>query len=355
MSTTFEADHGSALASIIAEAIQKGPVDPIFNNCCGEERLWFGPEGSQYGLHFRSSVQTFDNYSVPLGMNLQGYNVLACDSDALLIRGRLRLQNSVGTWFDFEVERTIRIVTSRSYMIGLGEHIKFIGFQSESRITDPSPRQIFFEAGMSRSWAQGLHPCRGGAVVVVLFREGVDREWEPPVRRDYFKDLGGDLPADRWSTNKRRVIFKVNGEFRLKPGVSARRALNRIGASNPQGGTVVIHDFDWCSELNYLAPHWADPTPEELAHGEVPSAYTGGSDESGKRTGDFYQLETLSSAIPLVAGESFVHRNRVLQLPGTRDAVNSLSPTFLHTTFEEAAGVLERSANEVEPEIPMLV
>jgi hypothetical protein len=51
LSSTFEAASGESLGWIGEEAIQSGPADPVFNNF-GGDRLWFGPEGSQFGLLF---------------------------------------------------------------------------------------------------------------------------------------------------------------------------------------------------------------------------------------------------------------------------------------------------------------
>ena len=75
LSSTFEASSGESLGWIGVEAIQSGPADPVFNNFGGEDRLWFGPEGSQFGLHFSSKEQTFSHYRVQYGMSSQPYDI----------------------------------------------------------------------------------------------------------------------------------------------------------------------------------------------------------------------------------------------------------------------------------------
>ena len=198
MTTTFDTDRGMALGWIGADAIQKGPGDPVFNNYGGEERPWFGPEGSQFGLHFRSRTQVFENYRVQAGMSWQPYLTVHRTAESVLMRARIHLQNLAGTRFDLNVERLIRIMEYCPYTAGLvGDRIDFVGFQSETSVRNMDRNPILPETGLICCWTPGLHPHQNGSVVVLPLREGSESDLGPPIRQDYFKDLclGGELPA----------------------------------------------------------------------------------------------------------------------------------------------------------------
>ena len=357
MTTAFDGDDGSALGWIGTEAIQNGPADPVFNNYGGEERLWFGPEGSQFGLHFGSAAQCFENYRVQDGMSRQPYQVLHRTSTSLVMGARIQLRNAAGTRFDLQVERSIRVLDWIPYTTVAPGRIEFAGFVSESRVTNVDRLPIRPETGMLCAWTPGLHPFHAGTVVVLPFRAGDINELGPSIRQDYVKDLclGSVLSPECWSEKVDRALFRADGGFRLKAGVSARRAVNRIGAINPGDGALVIQDFDLYPELPYVAPYWRRLTDEELSEGEAASTYIDGPDANGNRAGDFYELESLSPAMPLSPGESFVHRNRVCHLRGDREALNLVSQRFLRTTFDEAEELLRHSPAQAESLTPVLV
>jgi len=43
MGTSLTGDSGTILGWVNKVAIERGPVDPVFNNYGGEERFWFAP------------------------------------------------------------------------------------------------------------------------------------------------------------------------------------------------------------------------------------------------------------------------------------------------------------------------
>ena len=57
MGCTASGNSGPVLGWINTLAIKKGPVDPVFNNYGGEERLWLSPEGGQFSLWFKPGAK----------------------------------------------------------------------------------------------------------------------------------------------------------------------------------------------------------------------------------------------------------------------------------------------------------
>ena len=341
MTTTFDAAQGEALGWIGVEVIRHGYVDPVFTNYGGEERLWFGPEGSQFGLHFTSKDQSLSHYKVQPGMNSQRYEVARSspEGDFVVMKARIQLQNLAGTKFDLDVERTVRIVEYCPYTAGFGDHLDFAGFESESMVTNVSHEPIRSETGLLCCWTPGQHPSRPRSVVVVPFQPGDNEALGEPIRSDYFRQMciGGALPAGRLWLGTDHALMRADNRYRVKIGVGPKRATNRLGSIDLDTAELVINDFDLYPEMPYVAPYWRELTPAELTNGEAVSVYVDGPDEKGVRGGNFHELEGLSPAMPLKSGESFVHRNRVFHVRGSRSALDGVARRFLRTDSAEIA------------------
>jgi hypothetical protein len=343
MSCAFDALRGDTLGWIGVEAIQRGAVDPVFNNFGGEERIWFGPEGSQFGLHFADETQSFAAYRVQPAMSSQPYTVLrqSQQRDFLVMCSRIELSNLQGTSFILNVERTIRLVEVSPYHLGVDGSVETIGFQSETLITNIGPRSIGRQTGFLSCWTPGTHPNGSGRFVIMPFRASGSHEKGDPVLRDYFKNfcLGGRFPAERWRVGRDHAVLKSDGVCRVKVSLGPKRALNRIGSISVDGTELAINDFDLYPELPYVAAFWREISPEEALQGEAVSSYIDGPDEKGNRAGDFYELETLSPALQLKPGESFVHRNRVVHLRGACEDIDEIAKRFLNVSTQHIVAV----------------
>ena len=219
MSSTFDAAVGDALGWISVDTIRAGRVDPVFTNYGGEERLWFGPEGSQFGLNFASKDMTLSHYRVQPGMNSQPYTVakVSSEEDFVVMETQIKLQNLAGTQFDIEVERTVKILNYCPYTVGLPPQAEFVGFQTETLIKNVSPVPIRSETGLLSCWTIGQHPGGPRRMVVIPFRPGPDNElhisflnpaWEPSDVRHHLYSCGYERDEDalevetQWVRNK---------------------------------------------------------------------------------------------------------------------------------------------------------
>jgi len=341
ITSTFEAASGEALGWIGVDAIQSGPVDSVFNNFGGEDRLWFGPEGSQFGLHFTNKEQTFSHYRVQHGMSSQAYNIaqVSPGNDFVVMKASIQLQNLAGTQFDIEVERTARIVDYCPYTVGIPGPVEFVGFQTENLVINRNRLPIRGETGLLCCWTPGQHPSRPRSVVVIPFRAGPSNQLGEPIREDYFVDLcpGGRFPAERWWIGNDHALMRADNQCRVKVGLGPKRAKNRLGSIDLETFELTIHDFDLYPEIPYVAPYWRELSPSELMEGEAISVYIDGPEEGGGEARSFYELETLSPAMPLNPGEGFVHRNRVFHIRGSRSAIDAIARRFLRTDFAEIA------------------
>ena len=81
--------------------------------------------------------------------------------------------------------------------------------------------------------------------------------------------------------------------------------------------------------------YWRNLSDQELLDGEAVSVYIDGPDENGQRAGEFYELETLSPALVLLPGESFVHRNCIYHLRGDLGHIGDMCCLFLNAGVDE--------------------
>lgn len=320
MTSTLDGPDGNSLGRIGVDAIRKGPVDPVFNDFGGEERFWFGPEGSQFGLNFTSMDQTLANYRVQAGMSSIPYEIVqtVADLGLLTMQSNMGLANCFGTHFTVNVSRTIRILESCPYTLGCSDHLDCVGFQSETRVTNISDKPINSETGPLSAWTIGQQQSGPRCVVVVPLQCGLPSDLGEPIRQDYLADLcpAGSVPSSKWSVRKGHVLLKTEGDYPMKIGIGKKRAKNRFGSIDLDRNHLIINDFDLFPEMDYVAPYWRSLSSEELLDGEAISVYVDGPAEAGRPKGDFYELETLSPALTLLPNESFTHRNRVFHVRG---------------------------------------
>ena len=107
-----------------------------------------------------------------------------------------------------------------------------------------------------------------------------------------------------------------------------------------QTGQLTLVTFDLYPNLDYVAPYWRNLSEQELFDGEAVSVYIDGPDENGGRAGDFYELETLSPALVLLPGESFLHRNCIYHLRGDWGHIGAMCRLFLNAGVDEIEGFL---------------
>ena len=339
MTSTLNGSRGDALGRVGVNAIRKGPVDPVFNDFGGEERFWFGPEGSQFGLHFTSTDQTLANYRVQAGMSCQPYEILSAPTELgfVTMHSRMELINCFGTHFEVDVLRTVTILEYCPYTLGYSDRLDFVGFQSESLITNVGDKPIAWETGVLSAWTIGQQPNGRRCAIVLPFQIGSDAELGELIRRDYIAHLcpGGHLPANRWRVGNDHVLIRTDGECRMKIGVGKRRARDRFGSIDLDECHLIINDFGFYREMEYVAPYWRNLSPRELVDGEAISVYVDGPDETGQPGGDFYELETLSPALCLLPKESFTHRNRVFHVRGELPMIGAVCQKFLGASLRE--------------------
>lgn len=336
MTSTCQGLEGASLGWINRVFIEAGDEDEHFNNYGGEDRFWLGPEAGQFGLWFApDEAQILDHWLTPPALNDGAFKVVERAAEGVCrMQRRMKLQNAAKTAFHIDVTRTVRLLGPAAFANRFGTEaaqaasgLSCVGFESENVVTNRG-RSWNETSGLLAVWILGMFPPDAETVILVPYRPGPVEALGPIVQNDYF----GELPADRWKVLPEAVLFSGDGQWRAKIGISRRRARPLAGSIDFRRGVLTLVSYtmpDNPTEKPYVNNTWKLPQ-EEPFDGDVFNSYNDGPPEPGARSlGGFYELETMSPAAELNAGESFSHVHRTFHLTGELPALAAVARAAL--------------------------
>lgn len=330
--------------------IEAGEPSDVFNNYGGEDRFWLAPEGGPFSLWFaKGEAQEFANWRTPPAMNDGTFRVTSGSRDPFYRMTRaMRLTNASGTELAIDVERTVRLAGHREITAWFGDDVaaiidthadvRMIGFTTENTITNRGPA-LDKETGLVSIWSLGMFRPSDETFVVVPYRAGDEAELGPVVNSDYF----GEIPADRLKVLPAAIVFRADGKHRGKLGVTPKRVLPVAGSIDFAEGVLTLIHFtvpENPAESMYLDSRWLMPHPAPLS-GDAFNSYNDGPTEPGAESmGGFYELETLSPALPLANGESLRHTHSTVHITGPIDKLAALARLTLGVELDDVRTAL---------------
>jgi len=337
MCSAFDRNAGPANAWVNKSAVQKGKVDPVFNNFGGEERFWLAPEGGPFGLQFGKKESKFENYCVQPGMSSLEYRASALDKKSVLMEADMTLENYSGTRFNLHVERRISLLESCPYAQASAGAIELAAFESCNTVQNIGPKSWTREGGTIAMWCLGQFLEHPHLSVIVPVRPSRDAISLPPTVDEYFKDfcINGEFPSNRRTNFDSFVLLKADARVRGKVGVKKERAAGRLGSYDSETYTLIIADHDFYPELDYATGYWRNY--KDALDGDALSVYIDGPERAGGSLGMSYELETLSPALFLRTGEKFTYRNRTFQMRGDPQDINTICQRFLGPSLSQVA------------------
>jgi len=299
------------------DLIASGQLRPHMNAFGGEDRLWLGPEGGQFAIFFRKG-DPFDleHWQTPPMIDTEPWAVVEKASQRVALRHRGHLVNHSGTPLDVQIDRTVRLLdraTAASALGGLPDAVHLVAFASENTLTNAGTAPWTRTGGLLSLWVLGMFKPSEQATIVLPYQRGSEAERGPVVNDAYF----GKVPADRLLDRGGRLVFKADGKYRSKIGLSPRRATTVAGSYDAAAGLLTIVTFDRPSgATEYVNSMWE--IQKQPFAGDVVNAYNDGPPAPGaKPLGPFYELETSSPAAALGPGQRLTHVHRTFHLQGT--------------------------------------
>jgi hypothetical protein len=278
------------------------------------------------------------NWFTPPAFNEGGWKVVStpkAGDPSMKMSVHMKFQSTASTWFDVDVTREVKLLSSDDFQKLFGESaaklagqpgVKMVAYETADQFTNHGPA-FSKEKGLISMWILGMMNAGPKAVIIAPYKAGSVAELGPVVKGDYF----GPVPADRLKITPEAVLFRADSNFRSKIGISQRRVKNVLGSIDFGSGVLTLVNFtmpDDPTKVDYLNNMWDIPQPKPYV-GDVANAYNDGPNDLGKRMGAFYEIESISPAKELKTGESLGHSHRTIHIQADMDTLRKLAKDTL--------------------------
>jgi hypothetical protein len=340
MTSTAQGEKGMSFGWINKELIASGKRQQHINAYGGEERFWMGPEGGQFAIYFAKGVPfDFEHWQVPAVIDTEPFEVVSRSRESASFRKQTHLANWSGTEFKIQIDRTVRLMSSKEAGAKLGieemNAVDVVAYQAESKITNTDASPWKKETGLLSIWILSMFTPSDKTTVVVPFNAGTEEALGPKVNDTYF----GKVPADRLVVKDSVLFFKCDGKHRSKIGLSPKRAKPVLGSYDAANKALTIVQYTKPEGASdYVNSMWQQQ--EKPYAGDVANSYNDGPNDEGKIMGPFYEIESSSPAVELKPNESVSHTHRVFHFTGAEKELDKIAGVTLGVTLDEIKSAL---------------
>jgi hypothetical protein len=317
MTSTTGGDHAPSFGWIGRAAIASRTRQAHMNVFGGEDRFWLGPEGGQFSLFFKPGDPfDLDHWQVPEPLDWGKWEIASQSASTVRFRRRMALANYSRTQIHLEVDRTIRMLsgTDVAMQLGLspGAAVRTVAFESSNTVTNVGSEPWHQKAGLVSVWILGMFTPSPETTVAIPFVPGPESTLGPIVNDSYF----GKVPDDRLIVKESLILFRGDGQYRSKIGLSPARALSVAGSYDAAGRVLTLVQFTRPpGAQEYVNSMWE--IQREPYAGDVINSYNDGPPAPGEPPlGPFYELETSSPALALPPEGRHTHLHRTFHFVG---------------------------------------
>ena len=345
MTSTTGGTDAPSFGWIGRAAILSGRRQPHMNVFGGEDRFWLGPEGGQYSLFFKSGDPfDLDHWQVPEAFDWGKWDVTSRSATAVNFRRHMALTNYSRAQMRIEVERVVRVLSRDAVAAQLGTTtgaaVRTVAFESSNTVTNAGREPWQAASGLISVWILGMFKPSPDTTLAIPFAPGPEARLGPIVNDAYF----GKVPADRLTVNDSVILFRGDGRYRSKIGLSPSRALSVAGSYDPGGKVLTLVQYTRPADAReYVNSMWE--IQREPYKGDAINSYNDGPPAPGKPPlGPFYELETSSPALRLSPGQRYTHVHRTFHLVGPEPELDRVARAALKVGLAEL-----RSAFRTQP------
>lgn len=335
ITSTAGGNEGTSYGWINYKLVESGELQEHMNAFGGEDRVWLGPEGGQFSFYFKqSSSFDFENWFVPKEIDTEPFRLVRPGDDYAQFEREMQLKNYSGNGFNIKLKRNIRLLNKEQLQdilgISTGDNINFIGFESETVLTNTGNELWNKETGMPSIWILGMFTPSPGVTIVIPYKQGDESLYGPIVNDTYF----GKIPSDRLKIMDGIILFRGDGKARGKIGLSPLRVVPVAGSYDSISKTLTVVRFSFREGINdYVNSMWE--IQDEPFKGDVLNSYNDGPLADGSQMGPFYELESSSRAANLKPGESLTHVHQTFHFQGSEEVLNAITLKVFGISLQE--------------------
>lgn len=328
MTSTAAGDGGLSFGWLNYDLISSGKKAEHIHAFGGEERFWLGPEGGQFSIYFKKGKEfTYDNWLVPKEIDTEPFTLVSSSADEARFEKEMHLENYSGTKFDLLVNRNVRLLNGAKIDSLLGiqvpADVEMVAFETENILTNKGTSPWTKTSGMLSVWILSMMNASDKTTVAVPFKKGDEKELGKIVTDDYF----GKVPGDRLKIGDGLILFKADGKYRSKIGISPERALPLVGSYDAMNDVLTIATFTLPeNHPGYVNSMWE--IQKEPFKGDAVNSYNDGP-VNGVQMGNLYEIESSSPAAALAPGESVTHIHRTIHFKGSKEALDEIAKKVL--------------------------
>ncbi len=345
LTSTVGGEHAPSFGWLGRAAISSHARQPHMNVFGGEDRFWLGPEGGQFALYFKKG-DPFDlaHWQVPEGFDWGPWDVVTQAAAGVQFRKRLSLRNYSDTPVEIEVNRTVRLLAHTDILTALGiapaPAVRAVAFESWNAVKNTGTVAWRPETGLVSTWILGMFNPSPSTTIAIPYVQGPETTLGPVVNDAYF----GKVPADRLIVAPSVVLFRGDGQFRSKIGLSPGRAMAVAGSYDAAGHVLTLVQYTRpAGATRYVNSMWA--IQQNPYGGDVINSYNDGPPAPGAAPlGPFYELETSSPALDLAPSGEHVHVHRTIHLVGPEADLDAVAREVLKVSLAEIAGAFKAAS-----------
>ena len=342
MTSSVNGDEGCSYGWINYSFIESGEKNDQFNPYGGEERFWLGPEGGDFSIYFEEGEeQEFPNWNVPKHIDTEPFDLISQSMQSVSFHKDFSLRNATGTQLHIGVIRKVRILSWReaenALSVTLDTSLSFVGYESENVLINRGEVDWDKSTGALSIWMLSMFNPSEKGVVVMPYKIGSETELGNVVTDDYF----GKVPSDRLITRNGILLFKTDGKYRSKIGLSPHRAESYCGSYDSYNQVLTLLRYSLPHQsTEYVNSKWG--AQEDPFLGDVLNAYNDGPVEDGSIMGPFYEIESSSPAALISAGDQISHTQQIFHITGEENRLSFITEKLFGMTITEIKEVFDK-------------
>ena len=213
-----------------------------------------------------------------------------------------------------------------------------VAFESENTVANAGQAAWTRASGLVSIWILGQFNPTPTTSIVIPFVAGPSGALGPAVNDAYF----GKVPADRLVVKDDVLVFRADGQYRSKIGLSPARARGVAGSFDAAAHVLTLVQFTQPEGTHpYVNSMWEQQ--REPFKGDAINSYNDGPVAPGKPPlGPFYELETSSPALSLAPGARYAHVHRTFHLTGPDAELDAIARATLTLGLADISGAMAK-------------